>query len=450
MLTLIDEHGRLFGKVNLIDAIVGLGGTFLVLIGYSAYILFRTPPPLIIEVKPAKTVEGEPTQVTVIGDHLRPFLVATVGGRDAEFLLGSPTSAVLMVPDLPAGTYDVTLYDVASEVARRPGALTVVPRPRLEITAVEPATVVEGEKSRVTVRGTNFRPFLRATVGMHEATFLIESPHRALLELPALSAGTYDVVLYDQTQELARERDGVTVEPPAFDESVTVKPPAFDAEVTVTGSFLPLNEAAAVALAAKLNAHAHEPAAWGTILGAEPPYRAGRNSRATATLKLRCTIVDRECTFGDTRIRPTEALEIPLFDGRLTFVVDEVLSPESTPLEILLRVEARPEVMAVVRRMLNDTPALLPLAERRVSIVSLEVVEELSGDATLAERRTGLVTVAMIWLRVPAAESSTGWSHLGQPLKVGANYTFETNSYVLGGQILDLRVGSHPTRAMQR
>ena len=44
-MALIDEQGRLFGKVNLIDALVALVALLLIPLAYGAFLLFRAPVP---------------------------------------------------------------------------------------------------------------------------------------------------------------------------------------------------------------------------------------------------------------------------------------------------------------------------------------------------------------------------------------------------------------------
>jgi hypothetical protein len=127
----IDDRGRLFGKVNVIDfALIAL---FLVLIplGYGAYRLLRTPAPQLTAVTPNPLVfkKGE-QRVRVTGTNLRPFARAKVGNADAKaFLVERPDAGEVVFENLPAGTYDLSLYDFAEEVARLRNAITIVPQP---------------------------------------------------------------------------------------------------------------------------------------------------------------------------------------------------------------------------------------------------------------------------------------------------------------------------------
>ena len=368
---LVDDRGRLMGKVNLIDAIVGLGVLCLLLLGYGTYVLFRAPGPLITGVDPYKVVGGQ-LWVDVEGQNLPAYLRATIGEESAG--------------------------------ARR-----------------------------------------------EDAQYYVETPEYAVVTTRVPQPGTYDLVLYDVAQEVARLADAITVLPPAEPEPASPPPSPPNAEVTVRGAFHPLGQSAALALVARLNARVPEPEAWGTILGFQPPDEKGPDDyEVRALVSLRCLLVDSsrdpapkdlQCLIGNRVIRPGQSIALPLVDDGVPFRVDEILPAETTPVEILLRVVTRPEVVTVVQRASERFPAL---AEIRGTVLSLEVVEEFTGTATLSERRAGRVSIALVRFRLPATQSSIGWSHLEQPLKVGASYSFETGYYVLQGEILGMRVAAPP------
>lgn len=141
---LIDDRGQLFGKINLIDALVVAIGLGLIPLAYGAILLFRLPTPIVASVEPSRMTQGVPTILQLTGEYLRPFLRARLGkGEFGEaswegyessgFLVQSPTFAEVKVPDLPPGIYDLVLFDQATELVRVSRALTVViPPPRPE------------------------------------------------------------------------------------------------------------------------------------------------------------------------------------------------------------------------------------------------------------------------------------------------------------------------------
>ena len=126
----IDDRGRLFGKLNLIDAIVMVVAMGLIPLSYGAFMLFREQPPIITSIQPMQVTQGQPKTLLLTGEGFRPFLVARLGNFEASgFLVQSPTIAEVRMPDIPAGNYDLTLFDQARELVRMPGAITVVSPP---------------------------------------------------------------------------------------------------------------------------------------------------------------------------------------------------------------------------------------------------------------------------------------------------------------------------------
>jgi hypothetical protein len=127
-MSIVDERGRVAGRINLIDAVAAVAIVVLVPVAYAAYLLFRTPPAALRAVQPAKVYQGPNGRVAIEGENLRPFMRVsfnTIQGR--TFLIGSTKLAQIDLPDLDPGTYDVVLFDYMREVSRLPKALTVLP-----------------------------------------------------------------------------------------------------------------------------------------------------------------------------------------------------------------------------------------------------------------------------------------------------------------------------------
>lgn len=144
-MAIIDERGRVFGRINLIDAGVVLAVVVLMPLAYAAYTLLRPLPVRISRLEPAQVIQGRTARVTLSGENLRPYLRAQVGGQQPNrFLIESPTQGEMVLPDLAPGTYDVMLYDEAELVAKRPGALVVVPPPPLPPAILQLAGVATG------------------------------------------------------------------------------------------------------------------------------------------------------------------------------------------------------------------------------------------------------------------------------------------------------------------
>lgn len=137
--TFLDDRARLFGIVNVIDAlaIVALLACAGVVVGYLPG---RGSTPVMDAITPTEIQAGRVVQVNVSGHDLRPFLTAYVAKagqpfslHDADrytqlgtYLFVAPDRAELRWEHLTAGTYDVYLYDEGKPVATRPSAFKVV------------------------------------------------------------------------------------------------------------------------------------------------------------------------------------------------------------------------------------------------------------------------------------------------------------------------------------
>lgn len=126
-MTVIDERGRVFGRINLIDAAVGLLLFVLIPVAYGAYVLFRTPPAKITSVTPNRIYHGPNQRIEIQGVNLRPYMRVTFGGmQGVTFVINSTVSATVEVPELPPGVYDIDLFDYKQGVDHLPRALTVL------------------------------------------------------------------------------------------------------------------------------------------------------------------------------------------------------------------------------------------------------------------------------------------------------------------------------------
>ena len=127
-MAVVDERGRIGGKVNLIDAVIAVVVLALIPIAFGAYLLFRTPTPKLRSVTPSSLYQGQNLRVTIAGENLRPYLRVTFDGTQGQsFLIGNTTFALVDLPDLKAGTYDVILWDYRQELDRIPKGLTILP-----------------------------------------------------------------------------------------------------------------------------------------------------------------------------------------------------------------------------------------------------------------------------------------------------------------------------------
>ena len=359
-MTFVDDRGRLFGKVNLIDAGVGILVLLLIPLGYAAYALFRTPVPII------------------------------------------------------------------TTVARVP--------------------VPGGKGYRLRVLGEDFRPYLKVALGSQSATFLVESPNAGEVRVPELEPGTYDLVLYDEAQELTRIRGALVIDAP-----FSPAPPM--GTVKVLGWFTGLDRKAALTLASARNEPRPSPLRFLPLPPPEPdlvpirsfdfllPTLASRIDglfRVNAVVILRCTLVGDDCTVSDTPVRPGAVVQIPYAGSLLRFRVEEVHSAATELIDVRVRVVTPPEILAVLRAEAAGADSSTEDFRLTPWFVSFE--ETISG--TISVEGTQIpeeVSIVRAVLRVPADRTVAGWKYQGRPLRAGETFTFETSQHVIRGLIMNIR-----------
>ncbi len=147
-MAIVDERGRIAGKINLIDAVVAFLILVLIPVAFGAYLLFRTPTPTLTAINPARLNQGPNLRIEVQGENLRPFMRVGVGGLQARsFAIQSTRGAIVELPDMDAGTFDVVLYDHMQEVSRLPKALTILPLAPVPTVEMEVAGAFKGLSS---------------------------------------------------------------------------------------------------------------------------------------------------------------------------------------------------------------------------------------------------------------------------------------------------------------
>jgi hypothetical protein len=148
---MIDDRGRLFGAINLLDALLLLFVLGLVPLGYTAYRVFRVPPPRIERVEPASQLLKPDARVRLIGHDMRPYLRVWInkagqplsvtqdnlGANEAHLLIQTPTLAEMQLPrDLTPGAYDIHVFDGSREIASMPSAFSLeAPVAEVEVVA---------------------------------------------------------------------------------------------------------------------------------------------------------------------------------------------------------------------------------------------------------------------------------------------------------------------------
>jgi len=359
-MALVDERGRLFGRLNLIDA--GLGAVFLLLIplGYSAYVLFRTPAP-------------------------------------------SVTRVEVLAPPGPTG-------------------------------------------HRLRVSGANLRPYLKATLGTTPARFLVESPIEGEVSISEdLPSGAYDLVLYNETEELTRVRDALVIGA----RKAAVPAGTLRIRVKMVGWFTGLDAKEAQMLANARTLARTAPVRWVPAGSPQPDIvRVGALSNVTFPLDgsfrvnavaiVECTLVSDECELDGTRVRPGALVPIHHGEDTFTFSVDEVHSATTEQVDIRIRFVTLPDVLSSIKAeaaLGNPYPD-----EFRVAPRFLTFEDPISGVSQVASTDvTEQVNVVRAVLRVPVQRTAAGWSHHNAPLRVGETLTFTLARHSISGLVLSLR-----------
>ena len=485
----IDSQGRLLGRWNLIDVAVAVAVVIVVVLGYGAFLLFRTPVPIVASITPTQIFAQQEGTLLVAGEHLRPFLSARLDCGEREeacdsvvtpLLVPSPSSAEVNLTNLSAGTYDFVLLDEARELVRIPEAITVLPLTRsalaeMDIQAVgafvflssaDAAAIttglslneeldlldLEGRLNNVRLDALNARHLRRQLTGEPD----IDGPMGRVLAIKPAEPGTQLLRVSEGDLELM-ESEGLRYMVRDFDtlrqRSVEVANDRLGntVEALVTGKL-----------------------------------------QVPAILRLRCLIVAGRCTISG--IPALKGALVPLaewmpehekFERSVTHFVFRVddLRPTTTPptfvtadvelINAVVRVRflASSEVAALPR--VGDEDARVPVvldtmvvtarhdgrnpraamtavdAERRQVVTTTEFEGPLAPLrsweklGTMQPQRTSFQeTMAMFeaTLNVPVTQTSAGWQYAGQTVKVGSSFQFEGPTYAMGGWVIDMQL----------
>ena len=414
---LLDDRGRLFGKVNLIDLAVVLVVIGLLPVAYASWNLFKTPLAVIDAIAPTALQPNVPKQqIQLTGKNLRPFLRTYVqvpqGSAPTTFLFASPESAVVELPALKPGSFDLVLYDETREIGRLPKILNVVAAPTPQVTSVSPAILeYRPLPQHLTLKGTGFAPGLKATVGGIAAGYQAVSGEQVELTTLPLPTGTFDVVLLDGAQEVVRVSHAVTVPKPTIE---LIAPRVVEASrdpqrIEFKGRhFLPT---------IRLYVGWREVAP--TFVSLEqgefqlPPFAPG--------------------TYDLTLFDPAGNVELARVKNAIT-----VQPPQFAEVTLQARFIVRPEVMMAVKQA-QTASAAAPVPGGPAVLASYQVVKDLS-PGTWNEVKEGAQQIVTGVVRLLATRRSDGLFFEGQALKAGAPFTLRTSTFQLNGEILGIDI----------
>lgn len=388
---LIDDRGRLFGKINLIDAVVWIFVLLLIPLAYGAILLFRAPTPVIESLKPTVVLEQTPTSVAVTGRNLRPFLRGNVGNLSAQFLVESPTSGEFRVPKLPPGVYDLSLWDEANRVALAPQALTV------QATDVSSAINLEAVGTFFAV-SKDVAPTIAVGARLSGAEILAVQPAVPTTRRVRIGPAMFMMA---------------TLPSPSV--TAIVRIPCTVSQGTCTFGTVAVQRGVTLLLPVPSAGPAGAPAAGRVPFVIEQLFPAGSHAAFPSVVTARVRFVggpevSSVIKAGETDVTPTIAVDAdrtPILDGihaSVTAVSD------SQPVTVQLATE--PQMNANPLRRTFQFP--------------------LAGIAL-----TGTV-------RIPVVFTPLGWSYKDRLVKVGAPFVFESIAGTVTGWIVDVKPDAVP------
>jgi hypothetical protein len=409
----IDDRGRLFGRVNTADAGAGLLAALL-LVGLIAGVrIFRLPPaPAVTRVEPATQAGGSGLRLHLGGEHFLPYYRVFIRRS------GETTQQVHEEdPDLHNDEYTL--------------------------------------------------------VNRSQAVFIAESPTVAEVRLPdKMTAGTYDLLFFNETQQVgAKEAAFSLTEPPP----VPKPPPLPTIVVRATGAFTALDPADVGRFVPGLKLPAWEPAPWIELLTVEPPQpsvAAVLLPRGTVpatidgkvdvpvTMRIRCSLLMGQCNVGVLNLAPNITVPIRILaDRAVNLHIDDVtpdVPDRVAEADIDVRFVARPDMAAVMRVGQTDriAPVRFGRPESPAVIAALGPQEFVSGRSRPSlsdfDPRSMEVSERVMTrharLRVPVVDVRGVWMYRDQVIRAGTALSFSTDSYVVRGWILDMRIKSDRAR----
>lgn len=132
-MSVIDNNGRLFGRINIVDGIILLFLFLLIPVGYATFLLFKPERPRIDSVTIVDVGNEErrvssgtilTAKLKVKGSGFNPLMRARIDSIEAVGMVyETPNSVDVIVGVVPPGKHDLVLYDGVQEVARARGAV---------------------------------------------------------------------------------------------------------------------------------------------------------------------------------------------------------------------------------------------------------------------------------------------------------------------------------------
>jgi hypothetical protein len=380
---MIDERGRLFGKVNLIDAIVVVVALGLIPLAYGAFVLFRQPIPKITAISPDRVPAGQATMVQFTGEDMRQFLDIRFGKVSSEgVFVKSSTRAEVLVPPLPEGTYDIAVFSEGRLLLEKRAALTVVAPATtgltVELQAVGSFIGMTDADARAVVKGAKFGT---GTVGTAEV-LAVREPEAAVTRVRVGDAALLTVPLPGLSRVAA---------------TIRVRCALLDGGCKIGGMFV----------------------------------------APAASIPLPLPDGSRQLTFVVDEVRPGDAP--PTIPPSRTAVATLQVRFLADPGVLDLMKAGDHDVPGSGVLAESDRAVLSQIGTDRQVTSGLVGTEGVLRRSVQVQRPMVAVTGTV---RVPVVRTITGWSYKDRVLKAGAGFNFETVAGAMMGVILDMKIGS--------
>jgi len=130
----MDEKGRLWGKISVLDLLIGAGGIFLLSVLYFGGTILRSQHLVIYQVLPNPVIPGDGTPISVIGTGLLNGCKVRLGFLPEEpgQFVNEALTRVAVPEDLAPGSYTVQVRDNRGRFAQLTDGLRVRWNPHIE------------------------------------------------------------------------------------------------------------------------------------------------------------------------------------------------------------------------------------------------------------------------------------------------------------------------------
>lgn len=313
------------------------------------------------------------------------------------------------------------------------GGYVLFRTPKPTLTGIEPAKMQLESTLRLTIRGTNLRPYMRVSLDNNQTRqFLFRDSTTAEVTFSDVAPGTYDVVLYDVAQEQSRLPKALTITLPAL--PVTeVYAAGFLTGVTpeimkVLAPGFSFQGYASILKVGRVSADRARVVSADRTLEIPSPG----TQRVELLVKIPCSVVAEPngtaiCRAGSPigpgvflgpPMMPGGYLMFPAFDQRLPFLISQLRPPmEPTPIEVSVRVPPG-----------EDAGELARAGDYDVGLNE----NQFAGGGVVKQALHGNREVTFT---LPAFPTSQGWEYGGQMLRVSGPFVFMSPRYQLAGTV---------------